>query len=227
MREDPDYLPNPMAGFNRYVCYHTYTMQPLTAMQERVLSFIREFVVRNRFAPTAAEIAAHFGIAEKNGFYYLAVLERKGYIRRRRHSPRLIEFAPDSPPRVPRAVPVVKAPATESLQEAAEPATRELAFDPALVGDGEVFALRVADGAMAGAHICEGDYVIVRAQADAEDGSIVVAVVNGEPTVRRISRGRGGLRLESASPAHPPVMVSGRPPWFRIAGKVVGVYRKL
>ena len=53
---------------------------PLTPAQRRVLDFLREFVERHRFAPTAAEIAGRFGIAVKNGFYYLELLERKGYI---------------------------------------------------------------------------------------------------------------------------------------------------
>ena len=51
---------------------------PLTPTQRRVLDFLREFVERHRFAPTAAEIAGRFGIAVKNGFYYLELLERKG-----------------------------------------------------------------------------------------------------------------------------------------------------
>lgn len=209
------------------LCMLAYiTVVPLTPMQQRVLAFIREFVVRHRFAPTAAEIAAEFGIAEKNGFYYLSVLERKGQIRRRRHSPRLIEFPAASPPRLPRAVPILARLPAAPAEEAMEPSEQELALDPALVGEGDLFALRVAGDGMTGAHICDGDYVVVRAQPDAEDGSIVVAIVNGEPTVKRIYRGRSGLRLEAANPAHPPVVVSGHPPWFRIAGKVVGVYRK-
>lgn len=208
-----------------YVNIQTMPM-PLTAAQQRVLAFIREYVARNRFAPTAAEIAREFGIAEKNGFYYLSVLERKGHIRRRRHSPRLIEFPAGSAPRFPRAVPVLRRVPAEGHREADEPA-EEIALDPALTGEGNVFALRVRGDSMTGAHICDGDYVVVRAQDRVDDGAIAVAVVDGEATVKRVFRERGGVRLEAANPAHPPVLVSGRPPVFRIAGEVIGVVRKL
>jgi repressor LexA len=83
-----------------YVNIHT--MIDLTPSQKRVLIFVQEFANQNRFAPTAKEIARHFGIAEKNAFYYLDLLERKGYLRRKRHHPRRIEFtslaAPYRPP---------------------------------------------------------------------------------------------------------------------------------
>src|SRR5659263_194117 len=79
----------------------------LTPAQQKVLVFIKDFVARHRFAPTAKEIAENFGIAVKNGFYYLDLLERKGYIRRRPHSPRRIEFVGETLPRYPVRVPVL------------------------------------------------------------------------------------------------------------------------
>src|SRR3990172_7157282 len=66
--------------------------RPLTDKQRSVLEFLREFARSRSFAPTAREVADRFGIAEKNAFYYLELLERKGYIRRHRKSPRRIEF---------------------------------------------------------------------------------------------------------------------------------------
>ena len=80
---------------------------------------------------------------------------------------------------------------------------------------------------MEGAHICEGDHVLVRVQESAADGEIVVAVVGGEATVKRLRRKNGTIRLEAANPAYPPVDVPEDPSSFRIAGKVVGVFRKL
>ena len=68
--------------------------------------FLKGFVARP-FRPTAKEIAGNFGIAVKNGFYYLDLLERKGYIRRRPHSPRRIEFVGECLPRSPVRVPVL------------------------------------------------------------------------------------------------------------------------
>ena len=200
---------------------------PLTPTQRRVLDFLREFVERHRFAPTAAEIAGRFGIAVKNGFYYLELLERKGYIRRKRHHPRRIEFVGENLSRSAVRIPVLGRVPAGGPREAIEEVEGELLFDPGLVGEGEVFSLRVKGDSMTGAHICDGDHVVVRAQARAEDGEIVIAVIDGEATVKRFRRWRGKVRLEAANPAYPPVVVPAGAPSFRIAGKVVGVYRKL
>ena len=200
---------------------------PLTPTQRRVLDFLREFVERHRFAPTAAEIAGRFGIAVKNGFYYLELLERKGYIRRRRHHPRRIEFVGENLLRSAVRVPVLGRVPAGGPREAIEEVEGELLLDPDLVGEGEVFSLRVKGDSMTGAHICDGDHVLVRSQARAEEGEIVVAVIDGEATVKRFRRWRGKVRLEAANPAYPPIVVPAGAPSFRIAGKVVGVYRKL
>ncbi|MGZ8447423.1 MAG: transcriptional repressor LexA [Candidatus Deferrimicrobiaceae bacterium] len=198
----------------------------LTPAQQKVLAFLKDFVVRHRFAPTAKEIAGNFGIAEKNGFYYLDLLERKGYIRRRPHSPRRIEFVGEALPRSPVRVPVLGRVPAGPPREAVEEVEGELFLDPALLGEGEIFSLRVKGDSMTGAHICDGDYVLVRTQRNAEDGEIVVAVIDGEATVKRLRLREEKVRLEAANPAYPPIPVPAGAPSFRIAGKVVGVYRK-
>jgi repressor LexA len=200
---------------------------PLTPTQRRVLDFLREFVERHRFAPTAADIADRFGIAVKNGFYYLELLERKGYIRRKRHHPRRIEFVGENLLRSAVRVPVLGRVPAGGPREAIEEAEGALLLDPGLVGEGEVFSLRVKGDSMTGAHICDGDHVVVRSQARAEEGEIVVAVIDGEATVKRFRRWKGKVRLEAANPDYPPIVVPAGAPSFRIAGKIVGVYRKL
>ena len=200
---------------------------PLTPTQRRVLDFLREFVECHRFAPTAAEIASRFGIAVKNGFYYLELLERKGYIRRKRHHPRRIEFVGENLSRSAVRIPVLGRVPAGGPREAIEEVEGEFLLDPDLAGEGEVFSLRVKGDSMTGAHICDGDHVVVRSQARAEEGEIVVAVIDGEATVKRFRRWKGKVRLEAANPAYPPIVVPAGAASFRIAGKVVGVYRKL
>lgn len=200
---------------------------PLTRSQRQVLAFIREFIARRRFAPTAREIAARFGIAEKNGFYYLDVLARKGYLRRGKHQPRRIELLGEPLPRTPARVPVLGRVPAGSPLEAVEEIEEELFLDPSLLGEGEFFSLRVKGDSMEGAHICDGDYVLVRAQQNAEGGEIVVAVIDGEATVKRFRRQRGKVKLEAANPSYPPISVPADSPNFRIAGKVIGVFRKM
>lgn len=200
---------------------------PLTPPQQKVLAFIREFMARHRSAPTAKEIAVRFGIAEKNGFYYLDVLERKGWLRRGRGQHRRMELLGESHPRPAVRVPVLGRIPAGSPREAVEETGEDLYLDPSLVGEGEIFSLRVKGDSMTGAHICEGDYVLVRSQPHAEPGEIVVAVIGGEATVKRFFRQRGKIRLEAANPAYPPIVVPPDSPDFRIAGKVVGIYRKV
>src|SRR4030042_1029269 len=130
----------------------------------------------------------------------------------------VLEFLRELAPSPLRAPCVGRGP-PGSPREAIELAGEELLFDPSLAGEGEVFSLRVKGDSMEGAHICEGDYVLVRAQETAEDGEIVVAVVDGEATVKRIRRRSGGIRLEPANPAYAPVDVPNGSPSFRIAGK--------
>jgi repressor LexA len=201
--------------------------RPLTAKQRKVLEFLREFAFSRSFAPTAREVADRFGIAEKNAFYYMELLKRKGYIRRHRKSPRRIEFLGEAALPSPLRIPVLGRVPAGSPREAIELAEEELLLDPSLTGEGEIFSLRVKGDSMEGAHICEGDYVLVRAQETAEDGEIVVAVVDGEATVKRIRRRKEGVRLEPANPAYSSLDVPEGSPSFRIAGKVVGVFRKL
>jgi repressor LexA len=201
--------------------------RPLTAKQRKVLEFLREFAFSRSFAPTAREVADRFGIAEKNAFYYMELLKRKGYIRRHRKSPRRIEFLGEAALPSPLRIPVLGRVPAGSPREAIELAEEELLLDPSLAGEGEIFSLRVKGDSMEEAHICEGDYVLVRAQETAEDGEIVVAVVDEEATVKRIRRRKEGIRLEPANPAYLPLDVPEGSPSFRIAGKVVGVFRKL
>src|SRR4030066_986870 len=195
---------------------------PLTARQQRVLTFLREFVLSRAFAPAAREVADRFGIAEKNAFYYMELLERKGYIRRARKSPRRIEFLGEAALPVPLRVPVLGRIPAGSPREAVELAGEELLLGPSMAGEGEIFALRVKGDSMEEAHICEGDYVLGRSQETAEDGEMVAGVVDGEATVKRIRRRNGGIRLEPANPATAPPHVPNEPPPFRMAGKVVG-----
>ncbi|RMG59650.1 MAG: transcriptional repressor LexA [Deltaproteobacteria bacterium] len=199
-------------------------MERLTEKQREVLEFIRAYVLENNFPPTAREIAARFGIAEKNAFYYLQVLERKGYIRRRRKSPRFLEFTAKA-----RVAPVVL-PLVGRVQ-AGKPVTAlenregELVMDRTLVGGEEVFLLRVKGDSMEGAHILEGDLVLVKPQKEAKSGDIVVARLGDEATVKRFVLEKGRVILRAENPSYEDIVVSPDDD-FEIIGRVVGVFRK-
>jgi repressor LexA len=99
-----------------------------------------------------------------------------------------------------------------------------LALPLTLVGHGTLFALRVEGDSMVDAAICDGDVVVVRQQAVADNGDIVAARVDGEATVKVYRRtGDGPAELVARNPAYPPVPADGAV----ILGKVVSVLRRL
>ena len=92
-----------------------------------------------------------------------------------------------------------------------------------LVGGGDLFLLRVSGDSMIGAAIVDGDWVAVRKQQDAENGEIVVAMIDGDATVKTLCRAADGrVSLMSQNPAYPPIPAERA----RIRGKVVAVLRR-
>ncbi|NMC69703.1 MAG: transcriptional repressor LexA [Myxococcales bacterium] len=205
-------------------------MRGLTKRQQLVLEYIQESIQQNGYPPTLREIGAHFGIRSTNGVNdHLLALERKGYLRREDMKSRALRptaFAGG----VPREVPLVGRVAAGQPILAIENLEGTLRLDPTLLpGDtGRFFALRVRGDSMVGAGILDGDIVFVRQQDDAPSGSVVVALVNDEATVKTLIRDGERLRSQPANPAVSPIVLSrndGRS--VRILGLVVGVYRKL
>lgn len=199
----------------------------LTKKQREVLDFLRKYVLKNRFAPSAREIAEQFAIAEKNAFYYLDVLERKGHIRRRRKMPRVLEFTGEGAFSFPVPVPVVGRVQAGKPVTAVENLDGELFLDRSLAGGSEVFLLRVRGDSMAGAHIVDGDLVMVRPQKTAESGEIVVALFGDEATVKRVYFEPGKVILRPENPACEEIVVESSSHDFTLVGKVVGVFRRL
>jgi len=100
-------------------------------------------------------------------------------------------------------------------------------LDSSFLTSGEIFALRVKGESMRDAGILDGDIVFARQQPSAEKGDIVVAIIGEEATVKRFYPENGRVRLESANPSCGPIVVDQDTPGFRIAGKVVGLIRKV
>jgi repressor LexA len=205
-------------------------MRGLTKRQQLVLEYIQESIQEHGYPPTLREIGAHFGIRSTNGVNdHLLALERKGYLRREDMKSRALRPTA-SAGGVPREVPLIGRVAAGQPILAIENLEGTLRLDTSLLpGDsGKFFALRVRGESMVGAGILDGDIVFVRQQEDAPNGSIVVAMVGDEATVKTLHRDGERLRLQPANPAVAPIVVGredGRT--LSILGLVVGVYRKL
>jgi repressor LexA len=220
----------------------------LTARQRLVLETIRASVERRGYPPSMREIGEAVGLTSPSSVkHQLMALERKGYLRRDPNRPRAIEVvhpddsrsisplaaggrtygeehlgSGDSTP-TPSYVPVVGRIAAggpilaEQVVEDVFPLPRQL------VGDGELFLLKVAGDSMIEAAICDGDWVVVRRQPVAENGEIVAAMIDGEATVKTLRRADGHVWLMPQNSAYAPIPGDDAV----VLGRVVTVLRSL
>jgi repressor LexA len=206
------------------------TMRELTRRQREVLAFMRSFSQRHGVPPTVREIGGRFGFTPRAAFDHLRALERKGELRRRPTAGRTSR-ALTLPERgvATRQVPVLGriAAGEPLLAEQNVEGTLPLAADWLARKGDEVFALRVRGESMVGAHILEGDLVLVRRQESAEPGDIVVALLDNEATVKRFARQGSAIVLKPEHPSMAPIVVRPGRKDFKILGKVVGLVREL
>lgn len=205
-------------------------MRELTSRQLEVLNFIRAFSARHSVPPTVREIGAKFKVTPRAAFDHLRALERKGMLQRRAsagRTSRVLTLA--EPAELPRhrAVPVLGRIAAGAPLLAEENREGDLPVAAsALPGGGEdVFALRVRGDSMIQAHICEGDLVLVRRQEAAQPNDIVVAMIDGEATVKRFLREGRRVVLRPEHPTMRPIVVDPAEREVRILGKVIGLLR--
>jgi len=202
-------------------------IEPLTARQSEVLEWVKGFIRDHGMPPTVREIGAAFGIKSSSVFELLKALERKGQLRRgdlgarslivrgraQRHECACAEV---------RIVGRVRAGAPI---EAIEDDCGTIAVKKDLLRGRTAFALKVEGDSMIEAGILDGDFVVVRKQETADDGDIVVALIENEATLKRFHREEGRIRLDPANKGRKPIYVdSGE---FRLQGIVVAVHRTL
>ncbi len=208
----------------------------LTARQREVLDFIRHFMAEAGYPPTVREIGAHFGFVPRSVFDHLKALERKGYLRRTASKSRSLQILePSGEPR-PLALAKAAAPFRElpilGRVAAGEPLLAEQNVEGTFtisrdwVNGDEAFLLKVQGESMINAHILPGDYALVRRQATAENGEIVVALVNDEATIKRILFKKDIIVLQPEHPTMAPIQVRRGEKTFQIVGKVVGILRR-
>ena len=211
--------------------------RPLTARQREVLDFIRQFMSRAGYPPTVREIGAHFGFVPRSIFDHLKALERKGYLRRTASKSRSLQILePVSPvishsairnPQSYRELPILGRVAAGQPLLSDENLEGTSVVPQDWVNGVEAFLLKVQGESMIGAHICPGDQALVRRQSTAENGDIVVALLNDEATIKRIFFRPDGVVLQPENPSMAPIQVKKNEKSFQIVGKVVGILRKL
>jgi repressor LexA len=212
----------------------------LTARQREVLDFIRHFMTQAGYPPTVREIGAHFGLVPRSVFDHLKALERKGYLHRvasKSRSLQLLDSPHPSPgyplgaPHAHSATPYRELPILGRVA-AGEPLLAEENIEGSFtisrdwVNGDEAFLLKVQGESMINAHILPGDYALVRRQATAENGEIVVALVNDEATIKRVFFKKDVVVLQPEHPTMSPIQVRRGEKSFQIIGKVIGILRR-
>jgi len=200
----------------------------LAPVQRRTLEYLRSFISTNGFGPTLKDIASFIGVrSPSTAHFHVSRLEDKGFIKRGEDgSFQLVEKVELSTAPAPFAVPLMGLIAAGSPIEAIE--DRSVTVDvPSqfFATRGEIYCLQVTGESMIDAHICDGDIIIIKKQDTADDGQIVVALLeDNSATVKTFRRLKGGkVMLIPHSPNHQPITVDK----VSIQGRVIGLMREI
>ena len=185
----------------------------LTARQITILDFIKTSSESQGYAPSMREIGEAAGLNSPASVkYQLDILEEKGFIRRDADRGRAMEVVlPDSMTGAgahtdkTRFIPLVGSIAAGVPITADQQIEETLPLPESLVGKGDLFMLKVKGESMINAAICDGDYVVIRQQKDANNGDIVAAMIDGEATVKTFSRKGGHIWLLPANDDFAPI----------------------
>lgn len=196
----------------------------LTARQQQTYAFISTFIEKHGFSPTLQEIAAALGVSGNLGVLrHLEALERQGMIRRIPRNSRAITL--NAPQRRGESLPLIGVIRAGVPQLALQERAGEVLVDPLMIRSRDSFVLRVQGDSMIEAQICNGDLVVVRPQSSADNGEIVVALIEGEATLKRFYREEGRIRLQPENHLMEPIYVSGTGDEVVIVGRVTGLMR--
>ncbi|MGB9839579.1 transcriptional repressor LexA [Thermovenabulum sp.] len=196
----------------------------LTPRQKQILEYIYDFVRTKGYPPSVREICAATNLRSTATVHgYLVQLEKKGYLSRDPQKPRAIDVIDkkalnnqvvDVPliGKVTAGQPIL---AEENIEEI-------YSLSKELLHDSNVFMLKVQGDSMIEAGIMNGDYVFVKVTNTAENGDIVVALIEDKATVKRFYKEDNFIRLQPENPYMQPIIVKD----VKILGKVIGLFRK-
>lgn len=200
-------------------------MEKPTARQSQVLEFVTSYHEQNGCPPTLREISKHIGVkGTATGIMHLDALERKGHITRRDGSSRSISL-------VSRAtsgsvsVPIVGTVRAGVPELATEDILGFCQIDASWLKGRDNFILKVKGSSMIEAGIYDGDYAIIRPQQMAENGEIVVALIDGEATLKRFYHEHDHIRLQPENTSMKPIIIKAGEADTMIAGRLIKTVR--
>lgn len=200
----------------------------LSAREEEILNLLRQGIMENGYPPTVREICAMTGLKSTATVHgYLEKLEKKGYIKKAEDKPRAItiinheDYYADAVEAV--LVPLVGEVAAGSPILATENIETSYPLPKEMVKESDCFLLRIRGESMIEAGILPGDLVLVRRQNAADNGDIVVALIEDEATVKRFFKEKNQVRLQPENSIMEPIFTKD----VNILGKVIGLLRTI
>lgn len=210
-------------------------MKDLTHIQSSVYDYISAYVAQHGSAPTLREISAHIKAkGTASATCHLKALEKKGYIDRRTGTARGIMVvnnqsllkAPTVKSETSVSIPLVGTVRAGYPVQPIEDIEDYIKTDPFWLRGDDCFFLRVRGDSMTEDHIVDGDFALIRPQTTAENGEIVVAVVNDEATLKEFHREKDHIRLQPKNPKMKPIIIHPEDGEVSIIGKVIGIFRR-
>ena len=198
----------------------------ISPKQAEILEYIKNEIINRGFPPTVRDICDAVNLKSTSSVHsHLETLERNGYIRRDPTKPRAIEIVDDNFNLTRRElvnVPVVGRVAAGEPILAVENVENYFPIPAEFMPNSQTFMLNVKGESMVNAGILDGDQILVQQQSTAENGEIVVALIDDSATVKTFYKEDGYYRLQPENDAMEPIIVKGELP---ILGKVIGVFR--
>jgi repressor LexA len=198
-------------------------MKAITARQSEVLSYIKTFIHDHKFPPTIREISDGFSISVKGAYDHVKALEKKRYIRLDTNRSRTIEvLGEDSESDRTVDVPILGSVAAGLPLLAEENLDGTVKLPHEYVRRGPHFALHVKGDSMRDAGIMDGDVAVFRHQQTADNGDIVVAMVDEAVTLKRFFKEKNRVRLQAENPDYPPIFTQN----VRVLGRLAHLIRR-
>ncbi len=211
--------------------------EDLNKREKAILKFIEKQIIANSYPPSVREIGKAVGLSSTATVHgYLAKLEEKGYIKKESQKGRTLRLLKgilkeEKKPETKEVytsremvdVPVIGKITAGAPILAVENVTDTFPIPVDFVGNSESFMLTVSGESMIEAGILDGDYILVKRQNTANNGEIVVALIEDEATVKTFYKEKGYIRLQPENSTMEPIIV----PNCEILGKVAGVFRKM
>lgn len=203
----------------------------LTHKQKSILEFINTYLQAEGRPPTLKEIAQHFGYASDNSVRtHLRLIHKKGFLTKEPYKARglrTIEFLKISSLNAIK-IPLLGTIAAGKPITAIENLEKYISVDRELFKGDDIFALRVKGDSMNGAGINDGDIAIIHPQNNAENGEIVVAIIDEEATLKYFYKEGDTVILKASNPSYTDIKIDpSTKVEIKIIGKVIGLIRKL